>query len=329
MWHPAEKVRNAVLSIARSPDSTNDRALYLAAIVLQVTLVVLGFLVGTLVITFHVIPALGDSWPSRALLASIIGTAYALCYLAVTRIDGKTPAAWSSVAMVVLELMMLAILLPYLVGLSAALAPPFIVQRLGSGDAEGIELAFLLALLLFCIKGWARHIRGSARARVAMETAAVCERLAHEDVLTGLPNRRRFERRMVLRDWRRLHLLMIDVDRFKRINDDHSHNVGDEVLRRIGEILRSGIRSNDFAARLAGDEFVVALFDLDDAAAQATATRLKQAVLSHSWGEVAPGLAVSISVGVTAAAEGAALVDVIRHSDSAMYQDKALGRSAG
>jgi predicted signal transduction protein with EAL and GGDEF domain len=54
-----------------------------------------------------------------------------------------------------------------------------------------MELAVLLALLLFCVKGWERHVRDSTRARIATETAAVYECLAHEDALTGLPNRRR------------------------------------------------------------------------------------------------------------------------------------------
>ncbi|MFZ5548838.1 MAG: GGDEF domain-containing protein [Pseudomonadota bacterium] len=148
-----------------------------------------------------------------------------------------------------------------------------------------------------------------------------------EDALTGLPNRRRFECRMDRRDWTNVHLLMIDVDRFKRINDCHSHQVGDEVLKRIAAVLRAGVRSTDFAARLAGDEFVVALFDLDDAAAQATAARLKLAVSAQAWGDIAPSLNVSISVGVTRGEADSKFAEVLRQSDAAMYRDKATHAS--
>lgn len=323
MHDAVSRLRSAIIALALSPDSAHDRFRRLAATILQVALVVLGFLAGTLGLTFYVIPAVGDSVASRVCLATLVGSAYAGCYLAVARVERRAPAVWSSVALVVLELILLAILLPYLVDLAAALAPPAVVQRLASGDNELVELTGVLALVLLGVRGWARHVQASARARIATETAALYERLAMEDTLTGLANRRQFEHRMGLRDWTSVHLLMVDVDRFKRINDGHSHQIGDEVLKRIAVVLRTGIRSSDFAARLAGDEFVVALFNLDDASAEATAARLKQAVLAQPWHDVAPSLKASISVGVTRGEADSEFAEVLRQSDMAMYRDKA------
>jgi diguanylate cyclase (GGDEF)-like protein len=115
---------------------------------------------------------------------------------------------------------------------------------------------------------------------------------------------------------------MIDVNRFKRINDDFSHNVGDEVLRSIGRILRLLTRENDLAARLAGDEFVLVLRNVTSDATVVLCQRIKDAVREFDWEAVAAGLAVSISVGLTVAQPDDTLMKLLARSDRSMYADK-------
>ena len=114
----------------------------------------------------------------------------------------------------------------------------------------------------------------------------------------------------------------MDVDQFKEVNDRYSHSVGDEVLRRIAVILRTHCRSGDVPVRYGGDEFLILVFGGPDAAEE-VAARLHAAVRSAPWGQVAPGLVVTVSVGVghTAPSRGA-----IATADAALYEAKRAGR---
>lgn len=159
-------------------------------------------------------------------------------------------------------------------------------------------------------------------------TSRQLERLSLEDTLTGIPNRRSFELYAgeLLRSGFERGLppcvALIDVDQFKQINDNYSHQVGDQVLRQIAQILRSHIREDDMAARLAGDEFVIVFKNAELAVAQQVCRRIGDAVRQHDWSLIAPGLSSSISVGVAAAEPGDKVEALTHRSDAAMYRHK-------
>jgi diguanylate cyclase (GGDEF)-like protein len=152
------------------------------------------------------------------------------------------------------------------------------------------------------------------------------ERMALHDALTGLPNRRQFDLRLAncLQGAAppRLCVALIDVDRFKQINDGYSHSVGDAVLKALATILDGTVRECDLAARLAGDEFVLVLDDAEPALANQVCHRIERAVREHAWGDIAPGLAVSVSVGVCAAQAGDTVDTLLQRSDLHMYRAK-------
>jgi diguanylate cyclase (GGDEF)-like protein len=131
------------------------------------------------------------------------------------------------------------------------------------------------------------------------------EQLRHQvlvDDLTGLANRRGYQSYLAeLRqpeDPGDFGVMMVDVDHFKAVNDRFGHDVGDAVLRRIGEVLAAHVRPVDLAARLGGDEFVVVLAHPPPGVAEARAEEIIEAVRRHPWDGVAPGLDVSVSIGV-------------------------------
>ena len=141
------------------------------------------------------------------------------------------------------------------------------------------------------------------------------------DHLTGLGNRQMMT--SAIDDARDvLSVVFVDVDQFKEVNDQFSHAVGDEVLRRIAVILRTHCRSGDVPVRYGGDEFLILVFGGHDAAEE-VAARLHAAVRSAPWGQVAPGLEVTVSVGVghTVPSRGA-----IAAADAALYEAKRAGR---
>lgn len=152
------------------------------------------------------------------------------------------------------------------------------------------------------------------------------QRLAMEDGLTGLANRRQFEVQLSAQlsasRAGALGLVMIDVDRFKQINDGFSHNVGDEVLRAIAGVLKAQTRPVDLPARLAGDEFVVVLDEADAAVAAQVCARIQQAVRAFDWSAIAAGLRVSISIGLTMAQAGDTVISLLARSDERMYANK-------
>lgn len=162
------------------------------------------------------------------------------------------------------------------------------------------------------------------------------QRLAMEDGLTGLANRRQFEQALNAALPQEsegtptpLCLATIDVDRFKQINDRHSHNTGDAVLRCIAGLLKSHTRENDLPARLAGDEFVILLHHSGFGVAEQVCQRLQDAVRDFDWASLAPELQVTVSIGLAVAKPGDTLETLMLRSDEQMYVDKRRGAQLG
>jgi two-component system, cell cycle response regulator len=183
------------------------------------------------------------------------------------------------------------------------------------------------------------------QAAVAVENVVLHEeaqRLSLTDPLTGLWNFRYFqiqahrEAEVAARGDRPLSLVVIDVDRFKDVNDEHGHQVGDEVLVAIADRLREATRLPDVVARYGGEEFVVLLPGTDTAGAMATAERIRAAVAGApiraadpDGGAGAIELRVTCSVGVaTLGVHGGAVAGLLRAADLAMYAAKRGGRDA-
>jgi diguanylate cyclase (GGDEF)-like protein/PAS domain S-box-containing protein len=155
-------------------------------------------------------------------------------------------------------------------------------------------------------------------------------KLAVTDELTGLRNRRSFEERLVMefslarRRKRELSVLLVDVDNFKSINDRWGHAAGDDVLRRLGTILRTTVRLPDLPARYGGEEFVVLLPESGEESAMGLARRVMQRVAAEEW-ENEP---LTISVGMAAMNEslenGFQLVEL---ADEALYAAKRAGKN--
>jgi diguanylate cyclase (GGDEF)-like protein len=160
------------------------------------------------------------------------------------------------------------------------------------------------------------------------------EQAALTDALTGLPNRRYALDRLgqewasSLRKGGPLACLMIDVDRFKRVNDTHGHDAGDRVLREIASVLRKAVRATDVVCRVGGEEFLVICRDTDASQAAICAERLRHRVESHRIEEGGAGLAMTISVGIAARTASVADVEaLLKLADIATYKSKIDGRN--
>lgn len=156
------------------------------------------------------------------------------------------------------------------------------------------------------------------------------ERMAHEDQLTGLPNRRRTERILKEeinrshRSGQPLSLLALDLDHFKWVNDQHGHDVGDQVLVQIGVTLSERLRSTDTLGRWGGEEFFVILPETGAEGARQVAESLRQTSVSRVQVGDTP---VTISVGVTEYKHTEGLRAFIQRADSILYEAKYSGRN--
>ena len=159
------------------------------------------------------------------------------------------------------------------------------------------------------------------------------ERLAKEDPLTRLANRRCFmeqfenEFRRARRYGSKLALMILDLDHFKKINDTHGHQAGDRVLVRFATEISAHIRSTDLAGRYGGEEFCMFLPEADLQQAQGVAEKLRSAVAVLDFeGETA--FTITCSIGVTVMhADDADIAAVIRRADQALYEAKDSGRN--
>lgn len=172
-----------------------------------------------------------------------------------------------------------------------------------------------------------------ARARTLLDFKAyldTCEEQASTDHLTGLANRRRFERQLerevarTARHGRPFSLITIDIDHFKRINDTYGHEAGDEAIKSLARVLQQGTRGIDLAARIGGEEFGVILTETSLPGAVEVAERLRMTLKSV---EMAPVGQIAASFGVAECPSQAETArELLARADAALYEAKRDGR---
>ena len=169
----------------------------------------------------------------------------------------------------------------------------------------------------------------SQRRAEELEAALVgAEEAARTDPLTGLGNRRALDDAVSNDLPGPLGVLALDLDHFKRVNDDHGHAVGDEVLRYVADVLRGELRGDDHAFRIGGEEFVVVLPECSWQGARATAERLRARLADRPIpiGQ-SDRLNATMSVGVALWSGEAAFSTTLEEADAALYRAKEAGRN--
>ncbi len=182
------------------------------------------------------------------------------------------------------------------------------------------------------LKTLARYLGPSLRN--AFEFGAVRAR-SLTDPLTGLPNRRSTERALASaiavaeRSGGAYAVALLDIDHFKQVNDRYGHDVGDQVLRTIGRVIRDSLRPGDHAGRWGGEEFLVVLPSTGIEDAGAVVERIRRGVERTEMTRPDGTLAVTLSAGVSAFPDSvAAADDVVSSADAALYRAKRSGRNA-
>lgn len=158
--------------------------------------------------------------------------------------------------------------------------------------------------------------------------------MADTDPLTGLMNRRAFltgaeDAFDYFRRYdRQIAALVIDIDHFKSVNDNHGHAAGDAVIKRVGEMISDSLRSTDKVARFGGEEFVTLLREVDAEQARLLAARVCERIAAEPIGYGASQIKVTISIGVTIADPADRdIQDTIERADRALYMAKNTGRN--
>ena len=196
------------------------------------------------------------------------------------------------------------------------LTPTYLVQVLLAHVVTLVALSFF-ASLQRSLAAW-------------RDTAQEMHTLAHTDALTGLANRRGAQEVLVRevaragRYQRELAVLMLDIDRFKVLNDGFGHPLGDRVLVALAERLRANVRTSDLVARWGGEEFMVVAPETPMPQAQQLAELLRAHVAKDAFLD---GHRVTVSVGVASHREGDEVDALVARSDAALYRAKAAGRN--
>jgi len=157
--------------------------------------------------------------------------------------------------------------------------------------------------------------------------------LADNDPLTGLPNRRFFNRsfehalQLKKRNHTDLSVLFLDLDNFKTINDTKGHDIGDKVLKRIAKILHNTIRETDFTSRWGGEEFIILLLDSNANSAVSIAEKLCNAIEQDNTLISLVNHKVTASLGVTEVQENDIIDTIFKRVDGALYKAKAAGKN--
>ncbi len=194
--------------------------------------------------------------------------------------------------------------------------------------AATLPAVSLLAGRLTVLRERSRHQR-----RDLAEALARIQALAMRDELTGLINRRHMlelleqERQRCVRSGRTFCVAMIDIDRFKEVNDRYGHAAGDEVLQRLAREALSAVRVADVLARWGGDEFVLLLSDARLQLARGGVERVRQRIEAVSLRVGEQALQVTISAGLAEHIAGESVATALARADAALYEAKAQGRN--
>ena len=164
--------------------------------------------------------------------------------------------------------------------------------------------------------------------QILEENRAAREKLSHEashDALTGLFNRGAYDLMMESVDTKHMALILIDVDYFKTVNDTYGHAVGDRVLKRVAELLRTSFRSVDVLCRIGGDEFAVIMTRANSSMSQLVLNKMNRVneILQHPKDDLPP---VSLSVGIAFSDREYPQGDIFSDADSTLYKVKEAGR---
>jgi diguanylate cyclase (GGDEF)-like protein len=179
-----------------------------------------------------------------------------------------------------------------------------------------------------------RLSRQNAVLRREVARLQVFRSMAYRDPLTGLWNRRYFEERLNEEQsrsqragsGRRFSVLVVDINDFKAINDDHGHPVGDALLKWAGEFLATHLRTHDVPCRTGGDEFAVLLPDISSEDSARLVARLReQLVVANRSRQIPLGMSLGTATWPDA---GATTADLIAHADEEMYADKRRQKAA-
>jgi two-component system chemotaxis family response regulator WspR len=186
------------------------------------------------------------------------------------------------------------------------------------------------------------RLRYHARAYAAlMERNAALEelkRISSTDGLTGLYNRRHFDKTLE-NEWKRAHrdqqplsLVMLDVDHFKQFNDNYGHQAGDDCLVQVAAALQTSLlRPADTAARYGGEEFIAILPNTPGEGAFVLAEKMRQAIIAlnipHARSSVANHVTVSLGAATTIPTDGAGMEALIKAADTGLYEAKETGRN--
>lgn len=171
------------------------------------------------------------------------------------------------------------------------------------------------------------------RTRVLREKTVELEQLATRDQLTGLFNRRYVDQYLdgrieeFRRYGRRFGIALIDLDHFKRINDQQSHEVGDEVLKRVARILTERCRETDVVARYGGEEFLLCFPEAQAYEVAEICEQLREAVATADWSNLSPEVIVSLSAGVAEMRSGLTRSALVNAADRKLYAAKNAGRN--
>ncbi|WP_374595220.1 GGDEF domain-containing protein [Aquabacterium sp.] len=201
-------------------------------------------------------------------------------------------------------------------------------------EAVKLALGAFIVMLLALVCRRFSHLRGLLREQTHELTTAVEKvgRIASRDPLTGLYNRQHLQEllgqeiKRQQRNGRPFAVALIDLDHFKRVNDQHGHQVGDEVLCGFAQTLQAFVRDTDVAARWGGEEFLVLLPETDTLNALGNMNRLRKQLVGLTLSPSQSALRITLSAGVATHHPHETLEQTLERADRALYAAKAGGR---
>jgi diguanylate cyclase (GGDEF)-like protein len=230
-----------------------------------------------------------------------------------------------SKAIGVVKIILIILLFSMIDGTMYDYVPPYRIEQEFSNSLRLINITiFISATLLISL----------FYAKINLDIRKQLENASTTDQLTGLHNRRLFihlaelEITKIRRQRSTLSLIMLDIDDFKNINDQHGHNCGDDVLKHIAQMIRETVRPEDIASRWGGEEFIVLLPGTNIKQARTVADRIRERIANDPLRYRDEALTITVTLGITSCNNpDMPLDELTEQADYAMYLGKAKGKN--